>query len=683
MKQKSIFIRILLVVAAVALIVYFLPRETKFKYEFQEGKPWKYGILTASFDFPIQKSDERIKQEQDSALKTFQPYFNLSDGVAKLQEQQFDTNYKRLFEATTPIEYYYYVKKQLNDIYAGGVISSDKYDELMKNETQSIIIIKDKIGKETPFSGIYTTKHAYEKIVEQAPQSLDKNILRSFNINTYLTENLLYDQKRSDEVRDQLLNSISMTYGMVQANEKIVDRGEIIDKHTYDVLRSLQLSTEKRTISSSESKMIMFGQILLVTCMLLILPVYLWLFRPEIFAKRNSFVFLLMMITVFSFLSALNARWSTVNIYVIPFAILPIIVRTFFDSRTALTAHIITLVITSLVAPFPFEFVLLQLAAGVVAVYSLKDLTQRSQIFACAILIYIIYVVVYVAHTLAVQGMWSKLNAEMFLYFLINSLLVLFTYPLIYLFEKTFGFISSVTMVELSNISQPILKKLSETAPGTFQHSLQVSNLATDAAAKIGANTQLVRTGALYHDIGKIENPIYFTENQTQGINPHSGLPFEKSAEIIIKHVPDGLLLADKNNLPQQIKDFISTHHGKGKAKYFYNSFKNQYPDKPINEEKFTYPGPNPFSKETAVLMMADSVEAASRSLPEYTDESISLLVNRIIDGQMEDGLLKNAPLTFKDVEAVKQVFIKKLKTIYHTRVSYPDLKKEGTVGRM
>jgi putative nucleotidyltransferase with HDIG domain len=262
----------------------------------------------------------------------------------------------------------------------------------------------------------------------------------------------------------------------------------------------------------------------------------------------------------------------------------------------------------------------------------------------------------------------------MFFYFLINALLVLFTYPLIYLFEKTFGFISGVTLVELSNINQPILRKLSETAPGTFHHSLQVSNLAADAAAGIGANVQLVRTGAIYHDIGKMENPIYFTENQTQGVNPHNGLPYEKSAEIIIKHVSDGLQIASKIGLPQQIVDFIATHHGKGKAKYFYHSFKNQYPDKPVNEEKFTYPGPNPFTKETAILMMADAVEAASRSLPKYTDESISLLVNRIIDSRLEEGLLKNAPLTFKDVETIKEIFISKLKTIYHTRVSYPDL---------
>ncbi len=682
MRYKDFIIKVLLIAISVGLIVYFLPRETKFKYQFQEGKPWKYGLLTATFDFPIYKTDKELKREQDSILNTFRPYFKSSDSIVKVQKQLFKDNYNKIFSATIPREYFQYVNSQLDNVYAVGIISSKKYEELLKDKTNSIVIITNNEGKnegkEYPFSQLFTIKNAYEKIVEQAPDFLDKNILRELNINSYLVENIQYDEKTSEEVKAQLLQQISNSSGMVQAGEKIVDRGEIIDNHTYEMLRSLKISTEKHIGSTSENKLILTGQILLITCLILIMPAFLWLFRPEIYAKQNNFIFLMMMITIFSLFAAFNARFNFFNIYVIPFTILPIIIRTFFDSRTATTANLITIFIASLVAPFPAEFVLLQFTAGITAVYSLKDLTQRSQIFACAIVILIVYIVVYLAYSLALEGMWSKINGNMFMYLLINSLLVLFTYPLIYLFEKTFGFISSVTLVELSNINQPILRKLSEVCPGTFQHSLQVSNLATEAAAKVGANIQLVRTGALYHDIGKIENPVYFTENQTKGVTPHMGLPYEKSAEIIIKHVLDGLQMADKIHLPQQIKDFISTHHGKGKAKYFYNSFKNQYPDKPINEDKFTYPGPNPFSKETAVLMMADSVEAASRSLPEYTDESITQLVNRIIDGQMEEGLLRDTPLTFKNIEAIKQIFIQKLKTIYHTRISYPDLESNS-----
>ena len=329
-----------------------------------------------------------------------------------------------------------------------------------------------------------------------------------------------------------------------------------------------------------------------------------------------------------------------------PVAIVPIVVRTFFDSRTALFTHLIIVLICSLMVPFPHEFLLLQIVAGMVVTFSLKELSERSQLIRCAVFIFLSYAACYLSLTLYQEANLNKINWMM-----------MFTYVLVYMLEKTFGYVSSITLVELSNINNPILKKLSETCPGTFQHSLQVSILASEAAAKIGANSQLVRTGALYHDIGKMSNPVFFTENQTS--------------------VTEGVKIAEKALLPKAVISFIRTHHGRGKAKYFYNSFKNQYPDKPINDELFTYPGPNPFSKETAVLMMADSVEAASRSLKEHTEESISALVNKIIDGQIADGLLKSAPLTFKDVETIKSVFVDKLKTMFHTRISYPDLKKQ------
>jgi hypothetical protein len=360
----------------------------------------------------------------------------------------------------------------------------------------------------------------------------------------------------------------------------------------------------------------------------------------------------------------------------LPFAIVPIVVRTFFDSRTALFTHLIIVLICSLMVPFPHEFLLLQTIAGMVVTFSLRNLSERSQLIRCAFFIFLSYAICYMSLTLFQEANLNKINWMMMLYFGINFILVMFTYVLVYMLEKTFGYVSDITLVELSNINNPILKKLSETCPGTFQHSLQVSILASEAAAKIGANAQLVRTGALYHDIGKMSNPVFFTENQSS-VNPHNQLSFDQSAQIIISHVTEGVKIAEKALLPKAVISFIRTHHGRGKAKYFYNSFKNQYPDKPINDELFTYPGPNPFSKETAVLMMADSVEAASRSLKEHTEESISALVNKIIDGQIADGLLKSAPLTFKDVETVKSVFVDKLKTMFHTRISYPDLKKQ------
>ena len=367
--------------------------------------------------------------------------------------------------------------------------------------------------------------------------------------------------------------------------------------------------------------------------------------------------------------------FRVLGIYLVPFAILPIIVCTFLDSRVALYSGLIAILLSAFAAPFPLEFIFLQVMVAMAAIYSLRDLVKRSQLVRCSIIVFCTYCICYVGYTLVVEGDWSKVNMLMFLYFAINSVLLLFAYLLIYLLEKMFGFISNVTLVELSDINSPILRQLSENCPGTFQHSLQVSNLAAEAANKIGANAQLVRTGALYHDIGKLANPAFFTENQSGGINPHDKLTYEQSAQIIISHVKDGVKIADRIQLPPRVKDFIVTHHGKSKTKYFYNSFKNKYPDKEIKEELFTYPGPNPHTKETAILMMADSVEAASRSLKEYTEASISQLVENIINGQIMDNLLKDTPLSFRDIETIKQVFIEKLKTIYHTRISYPELK--------
>lgn len=376
------------------------------------------------------------------------------------------------------------------------------------------------------------------------------------------------------------------------------------------------------------------------------------------------------------FLTEICVTYSIFNIYIIPYAIVPIVVRTFFDSRTALFTHLITVLICSIMAPFPHEFLILQIIAGMVVTFSLRELSERSQLMRCSFFVFLSYTLAYLGLVLYQDADLNKIHWMMMLYFGINLILLMFTYVLVYMLEKTFGYLSTITLVELSNINSGILKKLSETCPGTFQHSLQVSIIASEAAAKIGANAQLVRTGAMYHDIGKMCNPIFFTENQNQQ-NPHDGLSFEESAQMVISHVTEGVKIAEKASLPKEIIDFIRTHHGRGKAKYFYNSFKNKYPDREVNEELFTYPGPNPFSKETAIVMMADSVEAASRSLKEHTVEGIQQLVNKIIETQIADGLLKNAPLTFRDVESIKQVFIEKLKIMYHTRISYPDLKKK------
>jgi putative nucleotidyltransferase with HDIG domain len=523
---------------------------------------------------------------------------------------------------------------------------------------------------------VYSVKTAYQTIISNAPEEIDRNRLSGCNINEYLTENLIYDTETSTKILDDQIQNIPLSSGIVQSGERIVYRGEIVDGHIYSVLRSLKTIHETRSGGAQRQNLILIGQLLLIIGILTCFGFYLFTFSPKMFYKRKNLIFLLLCILTACMSFELCVKYDLVNIYVLPFAVIPIVIRTFFDSYTALFTHLIAMFICSLAALFPYEFLLLQILVGIVVVFSLKELSQRSQLFKCSLFVILTYIFGYLSLVFYQEGDLSKINWEMMIYFGIQFFLLMFSYILIYMLEKTFGYISPITLVELSNINNPLLKKLSETAPGTFQHAIQVSVFAMEAGEKIGADAQLIRTGALYHDIGKINNPAFFTENQ-KGFNPHEAISFEQSAQIIISHVTEGVKMAEKAHLPKAIIHFIKTHHGTGKTKYFYNSFKNAFPDKPVNEEVFKYPGPDPFSKETALLLMADSVEAASRSLKEYTEEKIKALVDKIIDSQIADGLLNNAPITFKDIENVKDVFIEKLKSMYHTRISYPELRSD------
>ena len=672
MKQKNYNIpTVVYFVVTALLIAYFFPREGKFRYQFYEGKPWRYGLLTAPSDFPIYKTDDEVKAEKDSVLRKFEPYYRMNPGIQKEEVEKLRTNYNNdnsLRSKVSPA-YMQYIESSLINLYKNGIISSQDLDELRKEEYSRVNLLENAVAQPRYVSDFFTVRTAYEFIINNCPSRLDKSILQSCDINNYLTENISYAADMSDKIKEDMLQGVSIANGMVQAGERIVDRGEIIDNHTYNVLRSLKAIHEAKTGGTQTQGIILAGQFVLVFGLMFCFWLYLWSFRLKIFHNRKNVLFLILCIFVSCILTELCVTCALFNVYILPFAIVPIVVRTFFDSRTALFTHLIIVLICSLMVPFPHEFLLLQTIAGMVVTFSLRNLSERSQLIRCAFFIFLSYAICYMSLTLFQEANLNKINWMMMLYFGINFILVMFTYVLVYMLEKTFGYVSDITLVELSNINNPILKKLSETCPGTFQHSLQVSILASEAAAKIGANAQLVRTGALYHDIGKMSNPVFFTENQSS-VNPHNQLSFDQSAQIIISHVTEGVKIAEK-----ALSSVRTT--GVAKAKYFYNSFKNQYPDKPINDELFTYPGPNPFSKETAVLMMADSVEAASRSLKEHTEESISALVNKIIDGQIADGLLKSAPLTFKDVETIKSVFVDKLKTMFHTRISYPDLKKQ------
>lgn len=673
-KNYSIHPSVYFIVAAL-LIAYFFPREGKFRYQFYEGKPWRYGLLTAPSDFPIYKTDAEVQAERDSALKKFEPYYRLDATIASLEVDKLRADYRTTLKDRATPAYMQYIEKSLQKLYKDGIVSAQEMEKLQNEEYPRVNLLENNVALPHYSSEFFTVKTAYEFIINNCPSYLDKAVLQSCDINNYLAENVTYDKTTSDKVRDDILGGVPLANGMIQAGERIVDRGEIIDNHTYNVLRSLKIVHESKSGGAQRQSIILGGQFVLVFGILFCFWLYLWSFRLKILHNRRNTLFLVLCVFVSCVLTELCVTYGLFNVYILPFAIVPIVVRTFFDSRTALFTHLVIALICSLMVPFPHEFLLLQIIAGMVVTFSLRELYERSQLIRCAFFIFTSYALCYISLSIYQEADFKKINWMMMLYFGINFILLMFTYILVYMLEKTFGYVSSITLVELSNINTPILKKLSETSPGTFQHSLQVSILASGAAEAIGANAQLVRTGAMYHDIGKMAAPAFFTENQSS-VNPHAQLTLDQSAKVIINHVNDGVKIAEKAMLPQAIIHFIRTHHGRGKAKYFYNSFKNQYPDRPIDEDIFTYPGPNPFSKETAVLMMADSVEAASRSLKEHTEENIRQLIDKIIDGQIADGLMKDAPLTFKDVETIKNVFVEKLKIMYHTRISYPDLKK-------
>jgi putative nucleotidyltransferase with HDIG domain len=659
-------------VLTAAVIAYLFPREGKFRYQFYEGKPWRYELLTAPSDFPIYKTDEEIKTERDSVLNTFEPYYRKNTAVATNETEKLKATFHNT-GITLPPPYLHYIENSLTRLYRNGILTHDDLETLRKENQTRIKLLENNIAQTKLTSELFTVRTAYEFIINNAPANLNTDSLRNCNIDNFLTENVFYDQETSTRIKEDLLQSVPIANGMIQAGERIVDRGEIIDNQTYNVLRSLKIVHESKAIGSSQMALIAGAQTMLVFGIILCFWLYLHSFRPAILYSRRNTLFLLLCILGGSILTELCVRHHLFNVYILPYAMIPIVVRTFFDSRTALFTHLIVVLLCSLMVPYPHEFLVLQTISGMVVTFSLKDLSERSQLIRCAFFIYLSYALCYVSLAMYLEADPGKLNWLMLLYFSINFILLMFTYILVYMLEKTFGYVSSITLIELSNINKPLLRKLSEEAPGTFQHSMQVSILASDAVEKIGGNASLVRTGALYHDIGKVANPAFFTENQTN-VNPHDQITFEQSAQIIIGHITEGIKIAEKAALPEAIIDFIRTHHGRGKAKYFYTMFKNKYPDKEIDEEMFTYPGPNPFSKETAVLMMADSVEAASRSLKSHSEEDIKGLVDGIINSQLAEGLFKDTPLTFRDVENIKNVFTDKLKIMYHTRISYPAL---------
>jgi putative nucleotidyltransferase with HDIG domain len=658
-------------ISVIALISYLLPNQNAFNYQFDIGKPWSYDLITASFDFPIYKSDEQLQNEKKALLEDFKPYYRVDTTMAVKQFERLEEHFTD--QTGAPLDPAGEIRKQWNAVYQQGIISPTQLNLLQQENTVRInYITPNKVVVSRNISDLYTPKTAYEKLSKVIPPSSGE-----LNIHLYIVENLQYDSVINDLSRNEMLTNLSLTSGMVQAGERVIDRGEIVNEETFRILNSMKIESNVKNRNSLErSYLVVFGEIILVTGLILFFFLYLHLFRPRIFNSLNHLIFINLLILIVIAISSMVREHTSVSYFMIPFALLPVIVRVFFDSRTALFAHIIAMMIIALIVDNPFQFLIIQIAVGMTAVSSLKDMTQRSQLAQTALLIFVTYSLVFLSLEFISEGDLMRVNWRTLLYFAISSGFMLFAYLLIYIFEKLFGLISAITLLELTNINSDLMMQFAEKAPGTFQHTLQVSNLATEAAKKIGANSLLVRTGALYHDIGKMKHPDYFIENQLGGPNPLSNMNYEDAAAIIIGHVHDGIEIAKKEHLPEQIIHFIGTHHGLSKTKYFYNAFINANPDQKPNDEHYTYPGPLPDTKETAILMMADAVEARARSLKTYTEESINDCVELMIDSQIADGQFKKAPISFRDVETVKAIFKEKIKNMYHTRIVYPEIKK-------
>ena len=664
--------KLILFALAAAIIVYVYPREGRFRYQFQEGKPWRYGLLTAPYNFSIYKAEAQFVAEQDSALKQYHPYLQQNSEVLPQTLEKLAEDYQQVLRIMVPERYLEYLNEQLSLIYNAGIISAEELSQLEKEGHQTVSVRIDNIGETRDITSLFTAKKAYEALLSNLPRNINKNVLiRDCHIENYLHENCVYDKTTSQRVKEELLSSVSRTQGMVQRGERIIDQGEIVNHETFLKLDSFRRQAEKRN-DQSGGNWVLLGQILWVALAMSMLAIYLYKVRPQIYAKTSDIVFILILVVTLCLLSALIIRNDQLlNIYMVPFAIITILVTTFFDSRTAFYAYMITILICAPISHFPFEFLMLQLAVGVISILTLKRLTQRSQLIFNILWILAMYCIAYTSISLMQEGSLSQIQWKMYVSFIINAVLLFSSYLLIYLFEWMFGYISDVTLVELANINSKLLREFSESCPGSFQHSLQVSNLASAAAQSINANAQLVRTGALYHDLGKMATPSYYTENQSDGSNPLLNLPMEEAAKIITDLGPNGLKIASQHRPPKVIKDFILTHHGASSARYFYTLYKNEHPDQEV-PEGFFYPGPDPFSKETAILMMADTIEAASRSMKVYSDESISNLVESLIDAQFNEGRYKHVPITFQELELIKEVFKDKLRSIYHARIAYP-----------
>ena len=672
---REIAWRLALVAATVAIIVWFMPRDNRLNIKVKINEVWRYNDLTSTIDFPIYKSDSTFQREQAEALRYYEPYYVFHDEVCGQQEQLLMSHIQQVSPGLSR-QFLNVVRDRLRSLYQEGILDTLKPLTVNGDTVLMLRRIDDREATSVNVADVHTAMQAYEALMATPELTDYAELLPKLNLNSYLVPNLIYDHERSQASLDELKRSVPNASGVVKAGQKIVNQGEVIDQEKFRIIDSYIRKLEEDNGNRTGITTTLAGELLYVLLIISMFTAYLHLSRRDYFDSLRSIAMIYSLVVIACVMSSFLVSHILLHIYILPFAIVPIFIRVFMDSRTAFMAHVTVILICACQLQRPMEFIAVELVAGMAAIMSLRELSSRSQLFFTAVVTMLAAMLTNVAIFLIRSGSLTLMDRSEFNYLGFCGIIIFCSYPLLYIIEKGFGFVSDITLIELSDMNKELLRRMSEVAPGTFQHSIQVGNLAAEIARKIGANPQLVRTGALYHDIGKISNPIYFTENQLGGISPHQQLSCIESAQIIISHVTEGLKLAAKHNLPQQIRDLISTHHGQGKAKFFYIKYKNDHPDEPVDDLLFTYPGPNPFTKEQAILMMADAVEAASRSLPDYTEQTIRELVNRIIDSQLKDGFFRECPITFRDVQYSKTILIEKLKTIYHTRISYPEEKK-------
>jgi len=668
--------------AVLVILVSLFPREGKFKYEFQKGSPWLHEDLIAPFDFAVLKPSGELTEERNQALRDLNPYFRFDPSItntqSKLLSAMFDSawakspDYQNSSE-TTRMKFREITFALFDSVFNRGIVELIPEIE-NKPPSFKVAVVHGNEAQTMELQSLFTISTADKFVRSRLIQfsGVDPGFIIPL-LENVIAQNVFYDTETTRSERDEALSNISLTRGMVQKGERIISRGELVSSEKYQKIESLRHDYESQLGISSKYYLILLGQIILIAISLLVFVLFMIAFRHDIFNETKNSVLILLLISIMVFITSVIIKYDVSYLYIVPLCMVPIIVRTFYDTRLALFVHIITIIIIGFLVPNSFEFLFLQLITGIITIITVVNLQRREQFFFTSLMIFVTYSVIYIGMTLIQEASFGALNRHVFVLFGGSALLTLFSYPLIFIFERIFGQVTDVSLMELSDTNSKLLREMSMKAPGTFQHSLQVANIAEEAARVIGANVLLIRTGALYHDIGKIDMAQYFIENQSTGINPHDELSFEESAKIIINHVPEGIEKARKFKLPEAIIDFIRTHHGTRHTGYFYQMQLKEFPGEPCNETSFRYRGPIPYSKETSIVMMADSVEAASRSMKEPDEASIHKLVESIIDKQIENKQFLNSELTLKDITRIKKILKKSLMNIYHIRMEYPE----------